>query len=1482
MAALAVAGVALSLGYALVATDAGRAVLVPRLVRAVDDAIAGSIALRGMRLLPGGGVELLGLRIADPDGDVVLAVERLRVHADLSRLRSRAIGFRVEVESPAAVLKREEDGALSIARAFAPTHPSPGGGRGPPTWTIRLTRLSLRGGSLRYADAQRRTAFEVDGVDLDGRAAYGRRGARLELALRGTMVAPERAPISVEVAGGLRDTDLRVRMLRVRAGDTAIDAAAHLDTRSWRGRVAVLALAFDASQVAKALPALPLAADVAGTLYAESDGATASAALDLRPARGGAAEGAAAVRLPPGATAAGAEVRLVGLDLSRVLRGAPVTRIVLEARGHGSGGDLDTLRGAVSASLAPSRFRAGAVGPIELRATADRGVVEVARLDAAAPGVALHGRGRWRRGGTIAARVAVDASDLAAARRNGELLLARALPPMSGALRLDADVSGTARAPAVALQLGSASLGIGTAAVTALSVTGQVSGPASAPRAALDGTIGALRAGGLDARALRLAARVDGRAGEVSVTGEVPGLGPDALELRAAGQLTPDRRILQLTGLTLAWPGDRFELQQAARITLEPPSVDALVLASGPQRISATGGLRGPTSRRGVDALLRLQAVDLGLLPRALLPASLGVAGRVSAEISAAGPVAAPRVAARVELAEGAVVAVDGLSATLEVAWDGARRRLHVAGSGRRAAGGRLDVRAEVPIPLAAARRTEPLAVDAAARGWPVPLLLRAAGQEAPEAVDGVAGAEVHAGGTVGAPSITASVTLDGGRYGDFAPIAIAARLEDPGAEATLVASLDHAGARALDLVARVPLRLAEALRQPGAVARRLSRQPVAIVATVPSLDLATVAGRGPVPEELGGRVQARADVSGTLGAPRGVVTVSAVDVAYAGYTRLGAEVRLGAGPDATRLDLRASLGGAELAHGSASLALPPERLAIAGERQRAHLEARLDVPHADLHQASSAAPVALAGVVTGSAVLEGSLAAVRLDVAAEGRGMAVEGHPLGDATLRAWAREGTFHGELSLAAAQGGALDATLDVDAGLALASGAVRALRDAPARARLVASQLDLGFLPAVVPRLVRSASGKLGADIVATGQLTRLVPRGTLAMEGGAISVAEFGRWHDLTLRASLSEDLFRIERLEARRRGGKVTLTAEARGLARSTPADVTAELRSEGLAIPRGGQDLATLDLDARLKGTLSGRELNAELQIPGGTVRLPNRLPRQIQPLEERGDIVVGRPRRKPVVSAPGAEEPAPYHVRVHVLSPGHLFVKSDSPRMNIELRADVTADYERRLTLEGDVYTVRGQTEPIGGRVFDLKRGRVHFTGAALSDATLEIQAVYDNPAAKVNVAVSGTLEKPDMKLTSEPPMDESQIALLIATGHTELKAGSGGVGTLSREQAGYAALGAVATQLFKDVLADKLPVDSVALDSSQLRAGKYVTDKIYVGYTRKFNANPELGENTNEVRVEYQITPRWTFESRYGDAQSGGASVIWSKDY
>ena len=80
-------------------------------------------------------------------------------------------------------------------------------------------------------------------------------------------------------------------------GDTALDAGADLDVKSWRGQAVLLALTIGAQQAHGLAPNVPLASDIVGTFYAESNGAQASAAVDLHPRAGGGFSRGAAVAL---------------------------------------------------------------------------------------------------------------------------------------------------------------------------------------------------------------------------------------------------------------------------------------------------------------------------------------------------------------------------------------------------------------------------------------------------------------------------------------------------------------------------------------------------------------------------------------------------------------------------------------------------------------------------------------------------------------------------------------------------------------------------------------------------------------------------------------------------------------------------------------------------------------------------------------------------------------------------------------------------------------------------------------------------------------------------------------------------------------------------------------------------------------------------------------------------------------------------------
>jgi translocation and assembly module TamB len=475
--------------------------------------------------------------------------------------------------------------------------------------------------------------------------------------------------------------------------------------------------------------------------------------------------------------------------------------------------------------------------------------------------------------------------------------------------------------------------------------------------------------------------------------------------------------------------------------------------------------------------------------------------------------------------------------------------------------------------------------------------------------------------------------------------------------------------------------------------------------------------------------------------------------------------------------------------------------------------------------------------------------------------------------------------GKVRLEAASGGALEAEASLGIDPSPGAGGFAPL-DAPASLRLRAEALDLGFIAALAPRRVRSASGRVAIDLAAEGPLRSLRPRGTVSLERGRVATVDHGEWTDGVVDLALADGGLSLRRLEVRRGRGRLeaSLSVGPPG-AGGTPARIEGRAAASSLTLVRGAQEVATLDGALTVGGEVSAERLDAKVEVGRTLVRLPKQLPRDLQSLERRPDIVVGRARAgaEPADGGPAPAAPRALEARVQVVAPDGVEIRSESPRASVDLTADVTFELASgELFAEGSVDVQRGEVEPISGRNFSIAHGKVQFTGGPPRAAVLEIRAVYDNPQAKVTVAVTGPLGKPEIELSSDPPMDDGAIAMLIATGQTELRAGTGAVGTLGAEEAGRAALGAVVSQVFSGLVAEKLPLDSVAIDATTLRAGKYVGDRVYVAYIRRFDAKPEEGEPTDEVQLQFRVSRRWKLEATAGTAQNYGASLIWSKDY
>jgi len=318
------------------------------------------------------------------------------------------------------------------------------------------------------------------------------------------------------------------------------------------------------------------------------------------------------------------------------------------------------------------------------------------------------------------------------------------------------------------------------------------------------------------------------------------------------------------------------------------------------------------------------------------------------------------------------------------------------------------------------------------------------------------------------------------------------------------------------------------------------------------------------------------------------------------------------------------ALAGAEAARVALSLGAPPERLASLAAIARAPLRAEVVVPEVALERAGTR-ELPLSGTVSGTLTAAGTAGAPEATLRVDGEGVAVSGRPLGKARLEARYARARAEGSLLVAPPTGGTLRAKAGVEADLGL--GARRPpLGEAPAEVAVAADGLDLAVVAAVIPRWVRSSGGTLTVDASARGALARLVPRGTLRVRDGRVAVAEYGEFSGIVLDAGATEDAMEVTKLEVRRGRGKLTASAALRGLS-SAKARLEARAEAASFTVSRAGMEVATVDARADATGSYEKRTLTAEVTIPRATIRLPSKPPRDLHPIGERKDIVIGRP---------------------------------------------------------------------------------------------------------------------------------------------------------------------------------------------------------------------------------------------------------------
>ena len=1479
-----------------------------------------------------------GVDLRDPEGHRVLSADRACVRIKPLALKAhRIVLTEAQLERPwIEIAKAPGSAETTLQRAIKPRKPPQPGG-GPFEWTIDVGNLELRGGSITVrpelgADA---TLALRDLNVGETHAHYSADAAAAVLNVSAQLSAPGEAPVALNLDARLDGTaatgTVGLNSLRVKLGESGFLASGSWNLGQQAGEIRLREIAVRPQDVHAIAPDAPLAGAIRGEANLKSDGKTAGAEAKL-------VAGGGKIDLKLTATVEKSPVWDVQVSLDRIDPGAvsaraPKGEVTGRLSLHGKGtprfdehGVVGQLEGALH--IGPARL--DRVGPVvvDMKATLLRRYAIVRAFTATAFGleVKAHGAAAYDE---LSLDLDIRAADLAHVGRAIGATLRKPSLPIAGSAHLISRVTGSPRSPDATVRLRAPRLRwAGTIDADGLAVDGNLRGPLQRPDGSLRLVARRFSASAIDLGAPHVDMTLQWPLAHVRIDA---GVADGAVQLAGDAKIDDDKDGLSLSNFLVAYPGNTLRLAHDASVHFR----DALVLEPielvgehGSIRLQAQ--VQPPPGR--IDAALVVTRFELDRLPRFAMPKDLGLHGVLDANAVVQGPRARPDVDVRVELRGAGARPAGDLSLD-------AQTHAHVRAGvlqteGWLAGGGlvRLDFQGELPVQAIATQpATAPVRFDVRLARLDLARLAETAKIDSLQRqhVRGIIDARIVAVGTLAAPRAT--VSLEASDFGTEKIQQVDAHLGLLVEKGT--AALDGAvllgGDPALAVTAQAPFDLIRALRDRGYLRGALQR-PVKGDLAVTKLPLDRLARSGLLPAGSSGTVSLSARLTGTVVDPIVELNTAGEDVTVGRLHRLAFQGTLGIGEKlkatvgaqsqgdvVARMDASASVSGAELVE---LLERRNDRQAIAPLLDRA-LSFNLEIPGLPIARASQLAgrSAVAEGRLAGRVALSGTPARPQVNGQLTLRDLTAQQNKLGAADLYLEGNSGGALLHVGIDPPGGGRFLGHVKLDADLGgrtlLARGAAPAL-EGRISGDVSSRQLDLAFLSGLIPRL-RRAGGTLDGVVKMGGTLSKPVAEGDAHLRRGMFDVVGQGVYEDVGLDAKFSPKEALVDRITGTVGTGTFSaiLVASRRPLPSAPNADrieFTGEVHlgdSESVrdrkvpgtdrslsagAVPvrQAGEQRADISGELDIFGDYTDDILTLNARIPDARIVIKQLPDKKLPRLKENPDVILVHPGERPhppgrepedVEAEAEARSKATFRMNAH-LDLDHLYVKAADFEFPVQSKMNFVYDarHQEGPTADGTIHVPQGSFTALGRR-FIIDDAKIIETGGDLSDPELEIKALYDNPQAKVTITVTGTAKDPQLDMSSNPAMDQDQIAFFLATGRIQGRATQQG-GGVDLSGAATSVVGGLLFGQVRKELADVLPVDVITIDTSAqgvsgASVGKYIGDRVFIGYRQRFTETPY--ENNIEGHLEYEISRAVSAEVTYGDRTSN-FSVLYTKEF
>ena len=425
------------------------------------------------------------------------------------------------------------------------------------------------------------------------------------------------------------------------------------------------------------------------------------------------------------------------------------------------------------------------------------------------------------------------------------------------------------------------------------------------------------------------------------------------------------------------------------------------------------------------------------------------------------------------------------------------------------------------------------------------------------------------------------------------------------------------------------------------------------------------------------------------------------------------------------------------------------------------------------------------------------------------------------------------------------------------------------------------LPLALANGLLAQRDAQAAGTARLDFRATGTLAAPALSGSVRVAGGTLVDPQTNvRLNDIALDAALANNTVRIANLSANAAAGGSLAASGTIGLGEGLPADLDLAIRnlrytdgsfvatrlSGNLAAngPLLGNGLISgqIDLDATEISIAEGLGAGASANLEQVIHHLP---PPRVRETLARAQVGVPQTQTR---------EPSGSQLRLDVLirAPRQIFVRGRG--LDVELGGETR--------IRGTVSDI----QPVGQ--FDLRRGRLSILGQRLDfdegsltlvgnlDPQIHFVARTQSEDVTAMVTVSGSATAPEITFSSEPelPQDEVLARILfnrssdslsafqlaqLAAAAAELAGGGGGVMERLRTSTGL----------------DDLDIITEENGSTAVRAGRYVSDNVYV--------DVQTGsDGVSRAQVQVQLKESVQARGSVGSDGNTTLGLFYERDY